>query len=133
MIRKLILGTASVLALGIVLNFPAYADDVPNAGPSYHWLNAANLSKDDVRWAQLQLYARGFYDGSLDGVVGPETKRAIFGFQKSNSLEWTGTLDQQTADALISGIVVGQGSSTPPRGAGAGSTPGMSDFGAGQK
>ena len=141
MIRKLILGTASVLALGIggaALNFPAYADDVPNAapGPSYHWLNAANLSKDDIRWAQLQLYTMGFYDGSLDGVVGPETQRAILGFQKRNILERTGTLDQQTADAINDGPVVGQGSSTPPKDTGAGSmtnSSGTSDFGAGQK
>jgi peptidoglycan hydrolase-like protein with peptidoglycan-binding domain len=141
MIRKLILGTASVLALaigGAALDFSADADDVPNAapGPSYHWLNAANLSKDDIRWAQVQLYTMGFYDGSLDGVVGPETKRAILGFQKSNSGERTGTLDQQTADALIGDTVVGQGSSTPSKGAGAGSmtnSSGTSDFGAGQK
>ncbi len=129
MIRKLILGTASVLALGIggaALNFSADADDVPNAtpGPSYHWLNAENLSKDDIRWAQVKLYTSGFYDGSLDGVVGPATKRAILGFQKSNSLEPTGMLDQLTADALIGDSIVGQGSSTPPKGA--------SDFGAGR-
>ena len=141
MIRRLILGTASVLALGIggaALDFSADAGDVPNAahGASYHWLNAANLSKDDIRWAQVQLYTMGFYDGSLDGVVGLETKRAILGFQKSNSLERTGRLDQQTADALTGDTVVGQGSSTPPKGAGAGSMKnsfGMSDFGAGQK
>jgi peptidoglycan hydrolase-like protein with peptidoglycan-binding domain len=141
MIRKLILGTASVLALGIggaALDFSAAADDVPNAspGPAFHWLNSANLSKDDILWAQVRLYVIGFYDGSLDGVVGPETKRAILGFQKSNSLEWTGRLDQQTADALIGDTVVGQGSSTPPKGAGAGSmtnSSGTSDFGAGQK
>ena len=124
MIRKMILGTASVLALGIggvALDFSADAGDVPIAAHAYHWLNAANLSKDDIRWAQVQLYAMGFYDGSLDGVVGPETKRAILGFQKSNGVERSGTLDQQTADALIGGTVVGQGSSTPPRGAGPGS------------
>jgi hypothetical protein len=56
MIRKLILGTASVLALGIggaALDFSANADEVPNAapGPAYHWLNSASLSKDDIRWA----------------------------------------------------------------------------------
>ena len=129
MVRKLILGTASVLALGIggtALDFSADANEVSNAasGPAYHWLNSANLSKDDIRWAQVKLHMIGFYEGSLDGVVGPETKRAILGFQKTNSLERTGTLDQQTADALI-GDTVGQGSSTPPKGA--------SDFGAGQK
>src|SRR5579863_2621237 len=78
--------------------------------PVYHWLNSANLSKDDIRWAQVRLYVIGFYGGSLDGVVGPETKRAILEFQKSNSLERTGRLDQQTADALTGDTVVGQGS-----------------------
>ena len=147
MMRKLILGTASVLALGIggaALDFAADADDVPNAvgnmpaapGISHHWLTAANLSKDDIRWTQVELHMMGLYNGSLDGVVGPETKQALLGFQKSNSLERTGRLDQQTADALTGDTVVGQGSSTPPKGAGAGSmtnSSGTSDFGAGQK
>jgi peptidoglycan hydrolase-like protein with peptidoglycan-binding domain len=64
MIRKLILGTASVLALGIggaALDFAADADDAPNAvrnmpstpETSHHLINAADLSKDDIRWAQL--------------------------------------------------------------------------------
>ena len=143
MMRKLILGTASVLALGIggaALDFAADADDVPNAvgnmpsapGSSHHWLTAANLSKDDIRWAQVELHNVGLYNGSLDGVVGPETKRALLGFQKSNGLERTATLDQQTADALIGNPGVGQGSSMPPKSAGAGSmtnSSGTSDFG----
>ena len=113
MIRKLILGTASILVLGIggaALDFSADADNVPNAvetsapGTSHHWVNAANLSKDDIRWAQVELHDLGFYNGSLDGVVGPETERALLGFQKSNGLERTATLDQPTADAsLIAG------------------------------
>jgi len=143
MMRKLILGTASVLALGIggaALDFAADADDVPNAvgnmpsapGISRHWVDAANLSKDDIRWAQVELHTIGLYNGSLDGVVGPETKRALLGFQKSNGLERTATLDQQTADALIGNTGVGQGSSMPTKGAGAGSRTtfsGTSDFG----
>ena len=143
MMRKLILGTASVLALGIggaALDFAADADDVPNAvrnmpsapGISRHWVDAANLSKDDIRWAQVELHTIGLYNGSLDGVVGPETKRALLGFQKSNGLERTATLDQQTADALIGNTDVGQGSSMPPKGAGAGSmttSSRTSDFG----
>ena len=74
----------------------------------------------------------GLYNGSLDGVVGPETKRALLGFQKSNDLARTATLDQQTADALIGNTGVGAGSSMPPKGAGAGSvtnSAGTSDFG----
>jgi peptidoglycan hydrolase-like protein with peptidoglycan-binding domain len=132
MIRKLILGAASVMALGIggaALDFSAYADDVANAQPepSYHWLNAANPSKDDIRWTQVELHMQGFYNGSLDGVAGPETKRALLRFQKSNGLEPTATLDQQTADALIGDTAVGQGSSMPPKGAGAGSMTRSSD------
>jgi hypothetical protein len=97
MMRKLILGTASVLALalgigGAALDFSANADDVPNAvgnmpsapGSSHHWLNAANPSKDDIRWAQVELHTMGLYNGSLDGVVGPETKQALLEFQESN-------------------------------------------------
>ena len=144
MLRKFILGTASVLALGIggaVLDFSADADDVPNASEntlsmpetSHHWINAAKLSKDDIRWAQAELHYVGLYNGSLDGVVGPETKWALVCFQKSNGLERTARLDQQTADALIGNADgVGQGSSLPPRNAGAGSmasSSGTSDFG----
>ena len=50
----------------------------------------------------------GLYNGSLDGVAGPETKRALLGFQTRNGLERTATLDQQTADALIGHTGVGQ-------------------------
>jgi peptidoglycan hydrolase-like protein with peptidoglycan-binding domain len=133
MMRKLILGAASVLVLGIgaaALDFAADADDVANpsgnmpsaSGTSHHWLNAANLSKDDIRWAQVELHTMGLYNGSLDGVVGPRTKQALLGFQESNGLERTATLDQQTADALIGNTGVGgEGSSMPPRSAGTGS------------
>ena len=133
MIRKLILGTASVLALGIggaALDFAADADDVPNvagnmpaaSGTSHPWVNAANLSKDDIRWVQVELRTLRLYNGSLDGVMGPETKQAILGFQESNGLEATARLDQQTADALIGNIgVAGVGSSMPPKHAGTGS------------
>jgi peptidoglycan hydrolase-like protein with peptidoglycan-binding domain len=135
MIRKLILGTASILALGIAgsaLDFAADGDEFANAaGPSHHWLDAANLSKDDIRWAQVELHTIGLYNGSLDGMIGPETKRALLEFQRSNGLERTARLDQHTADALI-GTGVGQGSSMPPGGTGAGSmtnSSGTSDFG----
>jgi peptidoglycan hydrolase-like protein with peptidoglycan-binding domain len=127
--RKLILGTASVLALGIggaALDFAADADDVPSAagtmssaaGTSRHWVNAADLSKDDIRWAQVELHMLGRYNGSLDGIVGPETEQALLWFQKSSGLARTATLDQPTADALIGDTGVGALSSLPPKGAG---------------
>jgi peptidoglycan hydrolase-like protein with peptidoglycan-binding domain len=129
--RKLILGTVSVLALGIggaALDALADADDaVPSAegnmpstpGTSPHWINTANLSKDDVRWAQVELRNLGLYDDSLDGVIGPEMERALAKFQIANGLKLTATLDQQTADALIGDTGIGQGSSVPPKAPGA--------------
>src|ERR1700694_2693317 len=85
--RKLILATASVFAFGIggaAVDHAANAGNtVPSAGrnmppapgTSQHLQTAANLSKDDIRQAQLELRNMGLYNGSLDGVVGPETKR----------------------------------------------------------
>ena len=118
MIRKFILGTASILALGLAgpaLDFAADADDVANAAPgsSQHCLDAASLSKDDIRWAQLELHNRGLYNGSLDGVVGSETKQALGRFQKLNGLDRTATLDPETLDALFGKPNTGQGSSAP--------------------
>jgi hypothetical protein len=40
-----------------------------NSGSSQHPQAAANLSKDDIREAQLELRHSGLYNGSLDGVI----------------------------------------------------------------
>jgi peptidoglycan hydrolase-like protein with peptidoglycan-binding domain len=123
-LRKLALGTASALALGIggaALDLVASADLASAASrPSNHWINAGSLSKDDIRWAQVELHTIGLYNGSLDGVAGPETKRALLEFQENSGLERTATLDQPTADALVGHTGVGRVSSMPPRGAGLG-------------
>ena len=72
--RKLMIGAVSVLALGIggvALDYVADADDaVPSAEgnmpvapeTSPHWINTAKLSKDDVRWAQVELRTLGLYN-----------------------------------------------------------------------
>ena len=125
MIRKLVLGTASVLALGIggaTLDLVANADDFANAAsePPHQLIDVANLSKDDIRWAQVELHTIGLYNGSLDGVAGSETKRALLEFQENNGLDRTAALDQQTADVLLGHTGVGQVSGMPPKGAGGG-------------
>src|SRR5215469_4417490 len=123
-VRRFILGTASVLALGIAgaaLDYSADAADSPKAGwntaamSSYPWLNASNLSKDDIRWAQLELHNMGLYNGSLDGTVGSQTKRALERFQKLNGLDQTATLDPETLDMLFGKPNSGQGSSVPAK------------------
>ena len=121
--RKLILGTASILALGIggaTLNFPAGADNtlpkaasskLPVSGAS-RGMAAADASKDDIRWAQLELRNIGLYKGSLDGILGPETKRAVEQFQRNNGLNPTATVDDETMEVLTGNHGIGHGSST---------------------
>ena len=121
LIRKLLLGTASVLALGIGAAALDYAaDDGVNAATmppatqtSDSSMTGDALGKDDIRWVQVQLRDKGLYKGSLDGILGPETKRALGQFQKANGLGRTASLDAQTWEALTGDPSIGHGSSKP--------------------
>jgi hypothetical protein len=118
LIRKLLLGTASVIALGMAGSVVSSLLDVPDARntataasipgvveTSRDALTGDALRRDDIRWAQVELRYRGFYQGSLDGIVGPETKRALGQFQKTNGLGPSESLDAQTWETLTgSGI-----------------------------
>ena len=124
LIRKLLLGTASVLALGIggaALDYAADAGNPvdaatmpPAAQTSNRSLASDPLRKDAIRWAQVELRDGGFYKGSLDGILGPDTKRALGQFQQNNGLGRTASLDAQTWEALTADPGIGQGSSMPP-------------------
>ena len=117
-IRKLLLGTVSALALGMAGGIASSLLDVADAGntataasipavveTSRDALTGDALRRDDIRWAQVELRYRGLYQGSLDGIVGPETKRALSEFQKINGLGSSESLDAQTWEALTgSGI-----------------------------
>jgi hypothetical protein len=132
-VRKLIPATASVLVIGIGGTAMSHAADLgktaPNpswntpasSGPSQHPQAAAALSKDDIREAQLELRHSGLYNGSLDGMIGPQTKQALARFQKDNGLEQTATLDALTMVAMFGNIGASEGSSMP-RNAGEGTS-----------
>ena len=130
LIRKVILGTASVIALGIAgdiagsaLNYAADAGDtataaraasMPVAVPTLEGpLTGDALRTDDIRWAQVELRDRGLYPGSLDGILGPETRHALSQFQTISGLGRTASLDAQIWEALTGDAPIGEGSSTP--------------------
>ena len=104
---------------GSTLNFPAGADNtapkaassIPASGAS-RGMAAAGPLKEDIRWAQLELRNIGLYKGSLDGILGPETKRAVEQFQRNNGLGPTATVDDETMEVLTGNHGIGQGSST---------------------
>ena len=78
--------------------FPAwgYAPSVSYVydGPIYGY---NGLSPDQVTVnVQEQLAAAGYYDGPIDGVLGPMTREAIAAYQADNGLAVTSAIDEPT-------------------------------------
>jgi peptidoglycan hydrolase-like protein with peptidoglycan-binding domain len=129
--RRLILTTASVLALGIggvgfahaqgYSNQTGAAAKMPSAPTrQMHKMSsrstrtsATRVSKSEVKQAQQALREQGLYRGRIDGVLGPKTKTALRNFQRKNGLPATASLDRRTMASLSGGGTQGQGSSMP--------------------
>jgi Putative peptidoglycan binding domain len=90
--------------LGLGLGYPYYDDygyDAPDAydgDESAYYDEGANSGT--VVAAQRELAKLGYYHGSIDGVVGPETEKAVRWFQSVDKIPVTGQLDDQTLQAL---------------------------------
>jgi hypothetical protein len=121
-VRNLMLITASVIALGMGGASVARGGDMgddsggnPSAvsGMPQSSQTSADLPNDDIRRAQRELRAQGFYKGTVDGAVNERTKRALEEYQKQNGLSQTGSLDQATMRSLREDTGI-SGSSAPP-------------------
>jgi hypothetical protein len=82
--------------------FPAwgYAPSVSYVydGPIYAY---NGLSPDQVTVnVQEQLARAGYYDGPIDGVLGPMTREAIAAYQSDNGLSVTSAIDEPTLATL---------------------------------
>jgi len=60
------------------------------------------VTDSTVATAQTQLARQGYYRGEIDGIVGPETRRAIMRYQGDRGLRVTGRLNMDTLRALES-------------------------------
>ncbi|HEX5734245.1 MAG TPA: peptidoglycan-binding protein [Blastocatellia bacterium] len=69
-------------------------------------------SSDAIRSAQMVLRDRGYYNGTISGVMNPQTRNAIRNFQRDRNLSETGELDLRTAQAL--GITNDRGDTAEP-------------------
>jgi His-Xaa-Ser repeat protein HxsA len=49
---------------------------------------------------QMALLAYGYYTGTIDGVIGPESRAAISKMQADYGLKITGTITPEVLDAL---------------------------------
>jgi peptidoglycan hydrolase-like protein with peptidoglycan-binding domain len=62
----------------------------PNSARRYNF----QFSDNEIRSVQRALRRTGNYSGQVDGVLGPDTKRAIQEYQLRNKLPVTGQPDQ---------------------------------------
>jgi len=73
-------------------------------GSDYYGQGAYDSSEQyadsTVASAQGQLARQGYYRGTIDGVFGPETRRAIMRYQGDHGLRVTGSLNTDTVRAL---------------------------------
>jgi hypothetical protein len=73
---------------------PYYAYD----GPIYAY---NSLPPDQVvANVQAALQAQGYYQGEVDGLLGPLTREAISGYQRDHGLYTTAAIDQPTLESL---------------------------------
>jgi hypothetical protein len=81
----------------------AYGDYDQNPGDYADGPSApaeVTLSQDTVIAVQRELIQLGYYHGQVDGLIGPQTERAIRWFQSVDKLPITGQLDGSTLKAL---------------------------------
>lgn len=60
----------------------------------------AGAGNEDVKKVQQALKDKGQDPGAIDGILGPKTKEALRAFQQEQGFNATGTLDNQTKEAL---------------------------------
>jgi hypothetical protein len=68
--------------------------------PSYGSYSYAERDDDTAADVQRALKRRGYYHGSVDGAIGPESRNAIRNFQADKHLSPTGRIDRDTLREL---------------------------------
>ena len=83
---------------------PGYYDSYGSQDEEYYGANSDGVTVQSadsiVANAQEELAQQGYYRGEVDGILGPETSRAITRFQSNQGLRVTGVLTRDTVEAL---------------------------------
>jgi GH25 family lysozyme M1 (1,4-beta-N-acetylmuramidase) len=64
-----------------------------------HWVIGS--TGETVKWVQNRLKELGYYDGSVDGLYGPKTRKAVISFQGKNGLSTDGIAGYNTISMLF--------------------------------
>src|SRR5437016_2720958 len=81
---------------------PGYYDSGAYQGEEYYGQNGYGdeYANSTVAAAQERLAREGYYRGPIDGISGPDTRRAIIRYQSDHGLRVTGALTTDTLQAL---------------------------------
>jgi len=98
-------------AITLSLTSRAASEASPSASPS---TSASTPGPSiDVATAQQRLKDDGYYSGTVDGVLGPNTLAALRSYQRDHRLSVTGRLDSPTVRSLLSETTTAS-APTPP-------------------
>jgi hypothetical protein len=81
-------------------DYPYYGYDDDYAGDYSDGQSSTAESTLTVTAVQKELAKLGYYHSDVDGLIGPQTERAIRWFQSVEELPVTGQIDDQTLKAL---------------------------------
>lgn len=87
--RKLCFALVLILLLSFIL--------VPHSIAAVYKVGSRG---EEVKQIQTKLKRWGYYDGSVDGIFGTQTKNAVMYFQRKNGLSADGVVGPQTLKAL---------------------------------
>jgi Putative peptidoglycan binding domain len=81
---------------------PGYYESYSDQGEEYYDQNSYEnqYSNSTVAAAQERLVQESYYRGEIDGIFGPQTRRAIAHYQSDQGLRVTGVLTRETVQAL---------------------------------
>ncbi|HJT86358.1 MAG TPA: peptidoglycan-binding domain-containing protein [Bryobacteraceae bacterium] len=91
---------AGMTGFAALAQSPAYNDQSVAPQNNSVQQQGRNFSTSMIRHAQRELKDQGYYRGRVDGIMGPETHRAIREYQRSENLAETGRLNRATASSL---------------------------------
>ncbi|MCX7661527.1 MAG: peptidoglycan-binding protein [Candidatus Omnitrophica bacterium] len=63
-------------------------------------VSSSGSYKPTIKQIQTALRNGGYYDGQIDGIIGPKTRKAIESFQKDNGLKVDGIVGPKTWEKL---------------------------------
>lgn len=97
--NKMFVVTTLCLILCLVIGSPI-AKYNSQSNESVQTLSKMGSRGEEVRKIQTKLKQLGFYGGTVDGIYGSGTKKAVIGFQKSKGLTADGIAGSKTLAAL---------------------------------